>query len=115
MNKESRIVVRRAEDSDKEQIIDLIESVFSKQEYYANNRTLEWWNWKYEKNVFGKSIIIVAEDNSKIVGTRILWAWKFVLEETILKAYMPVDTVVHPEYQGKGLFLSIAREAMQIS
>jgi len=109
------ISIRQYTEDDKEQILNLLNYTFSKQEYFANSRTLEWWNWKYEQNVFGKSIIVVAEHDNRIVGTRIMWAWEFVLADTTLKAYMPVDTVVHPEYQGKGLFLSMAREAMQIS
>jgi len=113
MNEESRIGIRRAEDSDKEQIIDLIEFVFSEQEYYANNRTLEWWNWKYERSPFGDSIIIVAEHNEKIVGVRAFWPWEFACRGQVLKAYQPVDTVVHPDCQGQGLFTKLTVKALK--
>lgn len=113
MNKESRIVIRRAEDSDKEQIIELIERVFSGQEYFASNRSLEWWNWKYEKNVFGKPIHMVATADERIVGFRSFWPWEFVCRGQTLKAYQPVDTVVHPDYQGKGLFIRLTVKAVE--
>jgi len=113
MNEESRIGIRRAEDSDKEQIIDLMEFVFSKQEYYANNRTIEWWNWKYEENVFARPIHIVATSDKRIVGFRSFWPWEFICRGQVLKAYQPVDTVVHPDYQGQGLFTKLTEKALK--
>ena len=106
------ISIRQYIEDDKEQILDLLNYIFSKQEYFAKSRTLEWWNWKYERNVFGKSIIMIAEDNDRVVGARIFWAWEFVCRGQILKAYQPVDTVVHPDYQGQGLFTKLTVKAL---
>lgn len=106
------ISIRQYIEDDKEQILDLLNYIFSKQEYFANSRTLEWWNWKYERNVFGKSIIMIAEDKDRVVGARIFWAWEFVCRGQILKAYQPVDTVVHPDYQGQGLFTKLTVKAL---
>ena len=107
------ISIRQYIEDDKEQILDLLNYIFSKQEYFANSRTLEWWNWKYERNVFGKSIIMIAEDNDRVVGARIFWAWEFVCRGQILKAYQPVDTVVHADYQGQGLFTKLTVKALK--
>lgn len=98
------IAIREASPADTDQILALMEAVFSKQQYFASTRSRESWNWKYEKNVFGKPIHIVATSDERIVGFRSFWPWEFVCRGQTLKAYQPVDTVVHPDYQGQGLF-----------
>jgi hypothetical protein len=77
------IKIRPYKESEKHQVIDLLNTVFQPQEYFSNERSSEWWNWKYERNVFGKSIIIIAEDNDRVVGARIFWAWNFSVEEKL--------------------------------
>ncbi len=98
------IAIREASPADTDQILALMEAVFSKQQYFASTRSRESWNWKYEKNIFGKPIHIVATADERIVGFRSFWPWEFICRGQILKAYQPVDTVVHPDYQGQGLF-----------
>ena len=107
------IKIRPYKESEKHQVIDLLNTVFQPQEYFSNERSSEWWNWKYERNVFGKSIIIIAEDNDRVVGARIFWAWEFQCRGKTLKAYQPVDTVVHPNYQGQGLFSKLTVKAVE--
>lgn len=107
------IRIRPSKEPDIPRILDLLNGVFSNQEYFGISRTLEWWNWKYERNVFGKSTIMIAEDNDQIVGARIFWAWDFVCRGQILKAYQPVDTVIHPGYQGQGLFTKLTVKALK--
>jgi len=98
------IAIREASPADTDQILALMDEVFSKQQYFASTRSRESWNWKYEKNVFGKPIHIVATSDERIVGFRSFWPWELVCRGQALKAYQPVDTVVHPDYQGQGLF-----------
>ncbi len=98
------INIRLYKKEDIPHIVNLLNEVFKKQQYFDLTRDVNWWNWKYETNVFGKSIIVVAEDNSKIIGARCLWPWEFCCRGEIIKAYQPVDTVVHPDYQGQGIF-----------
>ena len=99
------IKIREYFDEDAKKIIDLNESVFSKQEYFEIRRDKNWFEWKNFKNPFGNSIIMVSEkENGEIVGSRIFWAWKFKVRSSIILAYQPIDTVVHPDYRGKGLF-----------
>ena len=98
------IVIREASPADTDQILALMDEVFSKQQYFASTRSRESWNWKYEKNVFGKPIHILATYDERIVGFRSFWPWELACRGQVLKAYQPVDTVVHPDYQGQGLF-----------
>jgi len=107
------IEIREASSTDRDQILYLMDEVFSKQQYFASTRSRESWNWKYEKNVFGKPIHIVATSDERIVGFRSFWPWEFVSRGQILKAYQPVDTVVHPDYQGQGLFTKLTVKALK--
>jgi GNAT superfamily N-acetyltransferase len=107
------IAIREASPADTDQILSLMDDVFSAQQYFASTRSRESWNWKYEKNVFGKPIHIVATSDERIVGFRSFWPWEFICRGQVLKAYQPVDTVVHPDYQGQGLFTKLTAKAVE--
>ncbi len=62
------------------------------------------FSWKHYENPFGKSLGLLACDQKKIVGVRMFMFWEFKKEGKIIKAIRPVDTIIHPEYRGKGLF-----------
>jgi GNAT superfamily N-acetyltransferase len=103
--------IRPYQDRDAPQVLDLMTK------NYHRVYTEEWWNWKYKEDYFGESIIRVAEDNEKIVGTRSLWAWKLRFKGNVYNAYQPADTLVDEAYRGRGLFtqmtLSAINEARQ--
>ncbi|WP_367362920.1 GNAT family N-acetyltransferase [Mesotoga sp.] len=107
------IAIREASPADTDQILALMDEVFSKQQYFASTRSRESWNWKYEKNVFGKPIHIVVTSDERIVGFRSFWPWELACRGQVLKAYQPVDTVVHPDYQGQGLFTKLTVKALK--
>jgi GNAT superfamily N-acetyltransferase len=67
-------------------------------------KTEEYWNWKHNQNPFGKSFILLACDENKIIGVRAFMQWKFINKDKRLFAVRAVDTVTHPEYQGLGIF-----------
>ena len=60
--------------------------------------------WKHFDNPFGKSLGLLACDQKKIVGVRMFMFWEFIRDNEIVKAIRPVDTIIHPDYRGKGLF-----------
>ena len=62
------------------------------------------WNWKHVENPFGESPVLVAEENGIICGVRVFLRWEFHQGEKIFKACRAVDTAIHPEYQGRGIF-----------
>lgn len=107
-------MIRNADDSDTGQIIRLMSDVFSSQGYFHINRNLEWWRWKFEKNVFGKPLVLIAENQEKtVVGARIFWPWRFTFRGQTLKSYQAVDTVVHPQYRRMGLFTQLVVSAVE--
>ena len=110
------IIIREYNTKDIDQIIELNQRVFSKQEHFEIKRDRVWFEWKNLKNPFGESIIIVSEnENKEIVGSRIFWAWKFKIRMNEFLAYQPIDTVVDPNYQGKGLFYKMTKKALDIA
>lgn len=96
---------------DKEEILNLLDTVFSSQQMVKNlSRGLSFWNWKYEKNPFGQTKLHKITHGDKIIGCGTLWPFQFVLKGKELRAYQPCDTVVLKEYRGKGLFSKLNRK-----
>lgn len=96
--------MRFAEDSDRKQVLDLLNSVFSRQQRTDYKRDDAYWNWKFRDSAYGASILTVAENEGEIIGIDHLWPWEFYFKGELLKAVQPCDAVVHPDYRGKGLF-----------
>jgi len=93
--------------------IELLQNVFHKQEYFRIQRDIAWWEWKYQKNVFGKPIIFLAKTNKgDIVGSRIFWPWNLQFQGRTFKAFQPVDTSILPEFRGAGLFRKMTEMAL---
>ena len=71
--------------------------------------TKEFFKWKHLENPFGKSYGLLAWDGDKIIGLRLFMHWDFENPNTgeIVRSLRPVDTVVHDDYRGKGLFKSL--------
>jgi predicted N-acetyltransferase YhbS len=110
------IEIREYIEEDIPKIIKLNQEVFSSQEHFNIQRNEKWFKWKNLDSPFGKSLIVVAEnENSEIVGSRLFWPWEFQSRMTKLKAYQPADTVVHPDFRGKGLFYKMTKKALELS
>ncbi|MGD6856667.1 GNAT family N-acetyltransferase [Bacillus infantis] len=108
----NEINIRTYENKDKDQVLDLLNRNFQIQEHMKLNRDSEWWEWKYERNIFGKPIIYVAERNDKIIGVRPFWPWQLSNGGQVLTCYQPIDSVVDKEYRGIGLFTMLTKNAL---
>jgi len=98
------MLLRKGTDSDLPKIISLLrislgESIIPKSEAL--------WKWKHENNPFGPSPVLVAEVDGEIIGVRAFLQWEFLLSGTLLKACRAVDTAIHPDFQGKGIFTKL--------
>mgnify|MGYP005752345845 CR=1 FL=1 len=75
----------------------------------------DFWRWKHLDNPFGASCGVVAFDEEGVaVCSRPLMRWRLRTQSSdCITAVRPVDTATHPDWQGKGLFSSLTRVAIQ--
>lgn len=99
------MIQRKAIDSDIPAIIELLkislgESLIPKSE--------KLWKWKHIENPFGKSPILLAEENGILLGVRAFLKWEYYLDGKVYKACRAVDTATHPDHQGRGIFKNLS-------
>jgi N-acetylglutamate synthase-like GNAT family acetyltransferase len=93
--------IRTADENDIPAIVGLLkeslgESLMPKSEAY--------WLWKHVQNPFGKSPVLVCEENEKLIGVRAFMRWQWRHNGKIYSTVRAVDTATHPQHQGKGIF-----------
>lgn len=111
----SQVEVRTIVPNDKAAVLQLLNEVFSDVQRSSFTRGDAFWTWKYEANVFGTPILIVAVLDGKIVGFSNLWPWAFKYRGKIYKGLQPCDSVVHKDYQKYGIFLKMRMKGLQIA
>jgi GNAT superfamily N-acetyltransferase len=105
----SELEIRRATDPDRDEIITLLGASLRRE---ADPRFVRLFAWKHEENAFGRSPAWVAVDGDRIAGFRVLMPWEFVEHGEVVRAVRAVDTATHPDYQGRGIFTSLALHAI---
>ena len=64
----------------------------------------EFWEWKYFKCPLAKNIkVFVAEHDNEIIGSTSRYPIDLCVENEIHRVYFNVDSMVHPQYRGKGI------------
>lgn len=102
--KDSNYVFELAKTSDVKHIVSLFELCLGTD---GGAPTVSFWNWKHNQNPGGISPVILAWDGDKLIGIRAFMCFKFHNKEGEMRAYRPVDTATHPDYQGKGIFKNL--------
>lgn len=104
------IVIRRAVDADLSSILDVCASSLGWLDP-------EWdealFRWKHLDNAFGRSLLLVAEDETGLVAVRAMLRWRFSTPLGTVTAVRPVDTATKPCAQGKGLFRRLTMQAIE--
>jgi len=80
----------------------------------SSEKTEKVWKYKHIENPFGESLVLVAEEDAKIIGVRAFMRWKWQKENIIFSAFRAVDTATHPDHQGKGIFKKLTLKALEI-
>ncbi len=76
-------------------------------------RTGDMWNWKHEISPFGRSHVLLAEnDEGKVIGLRAFLRWEFERNGETLRGVRAVDTSTHPEFRRMGLFKNLTLRAV---
>jgi GNAT superfamily N-acetyltransferase len=78
-------------------------------------KTEALWNWKHRQNPFGESPVLLAESAGKIIGVRAFLKWEYIRESKVIPAQRAVDTAVHPDFQGQGIFSQLTRKLLEKS
>ena len=105
----SDIIIRLFKRKDLESLLSLYKDVWP-------NRGIDEgdWNWKYRDNPFGKSLILVAVKEEKIVGHEALWYMPLSVDGINQLSYQSVDSMVHPDYRGRGIFNNLIARSMEV-
>ncbi len=105
------ITVRSFEDGDLDPVLDLLR--LSLGESAVLQRTPQLFAWKHFDNPFGRSIILVAEADHRVVGLRAFMRWELVSARgEKLRCVRAVDTATHPEHQRLGIFRTLTMAAL---
>lgn len=100
----SKVNIRFAKDGDRQNILSLLNHVFLENQRSSVKRGDEYWQWKFNNNIFGDSILTIAEDNNEIIGIDHLWTWNLQSRGVTINACQPCDSAVKSEYRGMGIF-----------
>lgn len=98
------ISIRDAVDSDIPAIVSLLRQSLGEK---GSLRTEAYWRWKHIQNPFGRSRVLLAFEADTLMAVRAFMAWQFIKENQTINAWRAVDTAVHPNWQGKGLFTQL--------
>lgn len=74
----------------------------------------DFFRWKHLANPFGKSLLLVAEQGGRIIGLRAFLRWRFRAGTRNVEAVRAVDTATHPDFQGRGVFSQLTRQALDV-
>lgn len=102
---------RAFQNGDEEAILELQQAIYG--EVADKNRWLRWWNWKYKQNPAGEAIIQVACRGNQIVAQYAITPVKMKFGGRFIAAAQSVDTMTHPEYQGRGIFTALSAEVFR--
>jgi GNAT superfamily N-acetyltransferase len=67
------------------------------------------WRWQYIENPAKIVTITLAEEKSEIVGQYALRPVRMKVGQDSRLAALSLDTMVHPEYRGQGMFVKLAK------
>ena len=106
------MIIREASEQDIPQIIQVLKASLGET---SSKKNEEVWRYKHVENPFGKSLVLVAEEDNKLVGVRAFMRWQWQYLEEKFSGFRAVDTATHPEYQGRGIFKKLTLKALELA
>lgn len=106
------MIIREANTEDLEDIISVLKASLGET---SSKKTSDVWKYKHVANPFGKSLVLVAEEDGEIIGVRAFMRWKWQLGSQTFSAFRAVDTATHPDHQGKGIFKKLTLKALELA
>jgi len=78
----------------------------------TGTRSPRLFRWKHLDNPSGRSLMLLAACDERVVGLRAFMRWRFVGDAEVIRAVRAVDTATHPDFQGRGIFRTLTLEAL---
>lgn len=78
-------------------------------------RDVDYWSWKHEQNPFGRSLLLLADCDGRLVGLRAFMRWRLRVGEKQFVVAKPVDSVTDPGFQRRGIFTRLTSRACEIA
>jgi GNAT superfamily N-acetyltransferase len=103
--------VRPFREEDEPRVLELLEASLGPRP--GGKRSRELFRWKHLEGPFGRSLLLVAEADGKVVGLRALLRWRFRAGDRIVHAVRAVDTATHPDYRRRGIFSELTRDGLE--
>lgn len=101
-------LIRLATKEDADEVLSLMRACFGERDFF-HNAWYEWWNYScptgYNRNY-------VAIDGDKIVGAEALLPIRIKVNNQIIEGLLSNNSMVHPDYWGKGLFTQLVKYAL---
>ena len=96
-------LVRAFRDEDLPEVLEVLRLSLGEPPGLTRNEAL--FAWKHLDNPFGRSLMLVAEEDGRIAGFRAFMRWDLVTPEgTTVRCVRAVDTATHPDFQRRGIF-----------
>jgi len=105
------ITYRPAAPADVDGILELREWLLPSYEYENREQLRAWWHWQFIDNPAGRGIVWIAESDGRIVGHDAVVPLRMQLNGRSFLAGLSMDTMCHPDYVRRGIFLNLARRA----
>ncbi|SDR69967.1 GNAT family N-acetyltransferase [Gramella sp. MAR_2010_147] len=105
------MVIREASESDIDGILKVLKASLGE---VSSKKTREVWNYKHINNPFGKSLVLIAIVDGKIVGVRAFMRWQWQLGSGTYSCFRAVDTATDPNFQGRGIFKKLTLMALDL-
>jgi GNAT superfamily N-acetyltransferase len=106
------VEIRPMEDADLDAVVELLGRALGPAPGGVDRRAL--FEWKHLANPFGRSVALVAESGSGLVGVRTLMRWQLVAPGgVVVPAVRAVDTATAPEARRRGVFSALTTAALE--
>jgi len=89
-------------------ILDLFKKTFQKE------MSKEFWDWRFEKNPFGKPIIKLAFYGEKLVGNYLVHPLQIVLGKRSIPILYSMTTMTDHDFTGRGISTNLANQVYDI-
>jgi len=104
--------IREAKETDISEIVKVLKASLGEDQLELSEKV---WHYKHIDNPFGKSIVLIAVENEKIIGVRAFMRWEWKYASNKYSALRAVDTATHPQHQGKGIFKKLTLKAVELA